>query len=206
MSRLVVAPLVEGHGEVEAVPILLRRIWFEMVRGESIEILHPIRFKRTKLVRPDQPRARIDRPEFDRLMQLAALKLASRAAAHAGQMALLLVDADHDCPAELAPQCVPLNPAVDLAVVVANVEYETWLVAAAPALTAFLKYHSNDDVRDPEAARCGKPWVAKRLRVGRYAETVDQAKLTARMDLALCRSRSPSFDKLCRELERRARQ
>jgi len=38
---------------------------------------------------------------------------------------------------------------------------------------------------------------------GRYAETIDQVRLTTAMDLNLCRSRSKSFDKLCRELEKR---
>ena len=36
----------------------------------------------------------------------------------------------------------------------------------------------------------------------KYSESIDQAKLTAHMDLSLCRTRAPSFDKLCRELER----
>jgi hypothetical protein len=36
-----------------------------------------------------------------------------------------------------------------------------------------------------------------------YAETVDQPRLTAAMDLQMCRERSKSFDKLCRELEKR---
>ena len=42
-------------------------------------------------------------------------------------------------------------------------------------------------------------WVADRFK-GHYSETVDQPALTAKMDLDLCRERSPSFDKLCREL------
>lgn len=33
--------------------------------------------------------------------------------------------------------------------------------------------------------------------------TVDQPAMTSHMDLHLARERSPSFDKLCRELERR---
>ena len=33
----------------------------------------------------------------------------------------------------------------------------------------------------------------------------NQPRMTAAMDLALCRRRSPSFDKLCRELKQRLR-
>jgi predicted ATPase len=39
----------------------------------------------------------------------------------------------------------------------------------------------------------------------KYSETIDQPAMTADMDLSLCRRRSPSFDKLCRELEKRFR-
>jgi hypothetical protein len=56
---------------------------------------------------------------------------------------------------------------------------------------------------DPEGQRAGKAWVQKRYRGVKYSETVDQPAMTMRMDLSLCRSRSPSFDKLCRELEKR---
>lgn len=51
--------------------------------------------------------------------------------------------------------------------------------------------------------RCRKAWIEKRIKAPKYSETVDQPAMTAAMDLALCRSRSPSFDKLCRELEKR---
>ena len=40
MSRLKVAAIVEGHGEVTALPILLRRIWYEIIQGEYIDIVH----------------------------------------------------------------------------------------------------------------------------------------------------------------------
>lgn len=36
----------------------------------------------------------------------------------------------------------------------------------------------------------------------RYSPTVDQAALASLVDLELVRSRSKSFDKLCRELEK----
>jgi len=56
----------------------------------------------------------------------------------------------------------------------------------------------------------GKKWLQDRMplrhdqrRRQSYKETVDQIKLTNKLDLALCRRNSPSFDKLCRELEKR---
>ena len=37
----------------------------------------------------------------------------------------------------------------------------------------------------------------------KYSETVDQARFASKIDLAICRENSASFDKLCRELTRR---
>ena len=43
MSRIRIAPIVEGHGETEAIRPLLRRIWTELLGGEYADILKPIR-------------------------------------------------------------------------------------------------------------------------------------------------------------------
>jgi hypothetical protein len=40
------------------------------------------------------------------------------------------------------------------------------------------------------------------MSASRYSPTVDQAALASLVDLDLVRSRSKSFDKLCRELEK----
>jgi len=68
LSRLRVAPIVEGHGEDLAVRILLRRLWTELLGGEHIEVLKPIRSSRTKLIQT---------PELERAVDLAVLKLRS---------------------------------------------------------------------------------------------------------------------------------
>ncbi len=53
MSRIRVIPIVEGHGEVQALPILLRRIWVELLGGQFIDVLTPIRGKRDRLIDPE---------------------------------------------------------------------------------------------------------------------------------------------------------
>jgi hypothetical protein len=55
---------------------------------------------------------------------------------------------------------------------------------------------------DPEGKKLGKNWVRQNLS-RKYKETVDQPRFAGRMDLTECRNSSPSFDKLCRELEAR---
>jgi hypothetical protein len=56
----------------------------------------------------------------------------------------------------------------------------------------------------PERAECVrgvKEQVRKLLPTGRYTPADDQVRLTAKMDLDLCRRRCPSFDKLIRDVE-----
>ena len=198
MSRLRVVPIVEGHGEVAAIRILLQRIRDEMIHGDYLEVHRPIRYPRGKLVKSEGIRKAVG---------LAALRLETEESSDAG-FVLVLIDANGDCPAEVAPGLLGrlqgVGPDLDVACVVAKVEYETWFAAAAESLTDLLDLGRPPDVRErPEETGTGKGWIQSRFRGVRYSETVDQPRMRARMDLGLCRQRSPSFDKLCRVLEAR---
>jgi hypothetical protein len=201
MNRLRIAPIVEGHGEVEAVGVLLRRLWVEMLGGGHLEVLKPIRRPRSKLARAD---------ELGNAVALAVEKLREPTLEPMSSVVLVLIDADDDPPCVRGPQLAAAASAAsrgtDVVCVLANVEYETWFVAAAASLQDYLEL-ADDELppADPEASRTRKGWVRRHFRGRRYSETLDQPALTARMDLGLCRRNSPSFDKLCRELERRRR-
>lgn len=198
MTRLFVAPIVEGHGEEQCVRILIDRVWREIVGGEYVEVLRPIRAKRQKLVHPEEMR---------RSVELALAKLGNLDAACQPRLVLVLLDADRDPPCQLGPMLLESarnnRSDIDVACVVANVEYETWFVAAAESLGEFVNPGNKAIPEDPERQRAGKGWIAEHFRGTRYSETQDQPRMTQRMDLVLCRKRSPSFDKFCRELERR---
>jgi hypothetical protein len=93
---------------------------------------------------------------------------------------------------------------MDIACIIANKMYETWFVAAAESLHKYLTLRPGEQIPpDTDAHGFGKGWIKQRIRGAKYSETADQATLTSAMDLTLCRSRSRSFEKLCRELERR---
>lgn len=202
MSRLRVAPIVEGFGEVASLRILLSRLWAEL-GGDYVEVLRPFRQPRMKLAKPELLRQAV---------ASAAVKLASSGSADPG-VVLVLVDRDpaSEPPCVLAPQWLDwlreIRERVDVIVLFAEIEYETWFVAAAESLTEFLDIDDTPIPDDPEAERAGKGWIQECYsRPGRsYSEPVDQPSMTASMDLSLCRRRSPSFDKLCRELEQRLR-
>jgi hypothetical protein len=195
VRSLRVAPVVEGHGEVDAIRILLQRIWSELLEGEYIEVLPPIRQPKTKLVQQGG---------LERALKLAAAKL-SQQRTDLPALVLVLVDADDDCPAELGPvlsQRARATASHAVECVVANVEYETWFVAAATSLADLLLVGEHETTPvNPEAQRLGKGWVRAHFRAGKYSESVDQARMTHRMDLEQCRRQCPSFKRLCRKLE-----
>lgn len=205
MTSLRVVPIVEGDGEVQALPILLRRIGLELCDSAYIEIEKPIR----------QPRDRIARNiegTLSRAIELAVGKLIQKRskppAPPARELVLVLFDADDDPACRLGPEvhklCRSLRPDIDSACVLPVLEFETWFVAAAQSFSDFFVDGAGESApANPEVARCGKTWIKVNAKGRQYSETVDQAKLAGRMDLDLCRRRSPSFDKLCREIERR---
>lgn len=204
MTALRVAPIVEGDGEVPAVPILLRRIGVELCGDRFIDVLKPILKPRERIVRNINGALQAS-------LDLAVGKLKQKrtdpAALDAPELALVLIDADEDAACRLGPSlqamCRSLRGDLDSSCVLAVLEFETWFVAAARSLAGFL-----DPARiaeaplAPETACSRKAWIKSHSAAGRYAETIDQPRLTAMMDLSLCRARSPSFDKLCREIER----
>ncbi len=205
MMHLCVAPIIEGHGETDAVGVLLRRIAAELL-GITIEVVKPFRLPRGKLL-PGRPGARRLNPhELSRALDTACISL-KYSTPNARRLALLLCDADEDLACELAPQVLSVAGKVrsdlDLICVMARREYETWFIAASESLERYLLLRPGDALvaADPEAY--GEKWISDRFRGPSYQKTVDQAKLTAAMDLALC-ERSSSFAKLVRELRKRA--
>lgn len=197
MSRLNVIPIVEGHGEQKsAIRIVVWRVWTEILGGEYINVLRPIREPRSKLV---------TRQGLIKAIQLADIKL-RQAAGDERSMVLVLFDSDEDLPCVLAPRLIEIIHAecahLDVAVVLPNPEFETWFAASAESLTRYFDLDVVAPSADPEGAGQRKGAV-RRWMHGRYSETIDQVRLTEAMDLRLCRERSKSFDKLCRELAKR---
>jgi hypothetical protein len=199
MSRLRVAPIVEGKGEVACIRILLERVWGEMLGGESIQVTRAFREPRGRLIKRDH---------LQRAVRSAAEKLDNLAVSTDPALVLILIDADEDCPGEIGPKLHEFareaNCGVEVACVVANIEYETWFAAAAESLSTYLDLAPHPPASvSPEEARHGKAWVRRRFRQTKYIEPKHQPAMTAAMSLDLCRERAPSFAKLYRELEKR---
>jgi hypothetical protein len=203
LSELLVAPIVEGHGEFSAVRSLLQRIGYEIVGSSYIEVLRPIRRPKDLLLRRTG--------ELHKAIDFAAVALLASSRPIERKLILILLDADDDDPpCILGPRIQQMatshRPDMDIATVIANVEYESWFVAAAPSLAEYIGLLETDILPlKPEESRSGKGWIERRYLQAKYSESVDQPKLTSKMDLKMARENSPSFHKLCRELECRLR-
>lgn len=188
-----VATIVEGDGEVAALPILLRRLGEWRTPDIHTQVLPPIRVHRDRFLNRDE--------EFRRHLLLAAAKCGQ------GGWILVLLDADDDCPKELGKQTLERArayvPHRRVSVVLANREYEAWFIAAAESLDGRRGFSFNPrDVIEAERPRDAKGWMKARMAGGAYRETTDQAAFSARMDLRQAFDHSRSFRKLCREWDK----
>lgn len=122
-----------------------------------------------------------------------------------GGAVLVLLDADKDCPAQLGPallhRCHDAQRDLTVSIVIANVEFETWLLYAAHSLRGVRGLPTDFNApNDLEERRGAKEWLDRYMPRG-YSETIDQAALAAQFDLDQARL-SPSFAKLWRDFER----
>lgn len=189
------AVIVEGHGDVEAVPILLRRMLAEIAPSQIVKIHRPIRVPRMRVVKPR---------ELERAIELACALLRGEGAI------LVLLDADDDCPKQLAPHLLARAEEVagplPVSTVLATREFESWFLAAAASLAGCRGLPAPlVPPESPESIRGAKEWLRERMPSARgYSETLDQPALAATFDLEAARRGAPSFAKLHRDLLRLA--
>ncbi|MFD4999614.1 DUF4276 family protein [Streptomyces buecherae] len=190
-SAPVVAPIVEGHGEVNAVRELIRRIALELC-DTWVEVAQPFRLDSGKMRKPD---------ELAKALRLQAARVKG------GGGVLVLRDGDDDdvdCPVALARQLAP-EPAllpVPVEIVIARHEYEAWFLAAADSL----RVHSavRDDATAPtdaEARRSAKTQLQSMMSES-YRETLHQPKFYTLMDLHAARANSRSFRRMTHAVEK----
>jgi len=193
MPEVRIAAIVEGHGETEAVPELVRRIALTIHLGFVPRVKPVLRLPANRLLRGNG---------IEDAVEHAARKLEGRGGI------LVLIDCDWSgaCPAADGPRLLTRATAarndIPVAVVLAKQEFETWFLAAAESLRG-VKGLLPDLAAPaaPERIRGAKEWLSARMQPGAsYAETTDQAALAAEFDLEAARRRSDSFDKCYREI------
>lgn len=146
-------PIVEGHGEIDAVPLLLRKVLHEELHIFDLQIANPYRLPRSKIGKFGS--------ELASAIKLGGLKIAGT---RGGVM--IIADADDDCPADMhalfVEFCRENAFGFPVAFVLANREYEAWLIACGQAMRGHNSVR--DDAyshNDPETIRGAKGFCAR---------------------------------------------
>lgn len=181
-GAIVIASVVEGHGEVTGLPVLLRRIASER-HGVHVDVPKPHRVPRANMVR------RVD--ELQKAVRLQANRVRGVGAV------IVLADSDDDEPEELRARLQATvddaNTSAPAVVCVAVREYEAWFLAGIESL------RSHPSVRDDATYEgdCEAPRNPKQrletLMTESYGSVRHQVAFNAQLDLDEVASRSASF-------------
>lgn len=185
MSKSIL-PIVEGDGDVAAVPVLLRRILHAHDRFD-VQVLSP--HKRGEL-----PKVKAN---FERFFKAAALN---------GVPVLCVLD--FDCAQcvdaisdeqDLERQAQTIHPLIPFAACLIVKEFESLFLwdekSTRQALPNIIK--NTIFPINPEEIRPAKEWLSNVQPSGlAYKPTVHQAKLAAAVNLEVLRARSPSYQRL----------
>jgi hypothetical protein len=183
---MIIQPIVEGDGEIGAVPTLLRRLISE-AGSYCLEVAKPIKRRRCHFIR---------REEVQRSVALALAR------PNCGAI-LLMFDADDDCPKMLASQVKQWaddasNGRVRCEVVINNREYEAWFLASIESLRGQRGIRRDAEfTADCEGVRGAKEAFEDRMeRDIYYHEPTDQPAFTAIFDLRAAFAKSRSFRRM----------
>lgn len=145
-----------------------------MAPGCAVQFHRPIRVKRQQVLKAG---------ELERAVELAARQ------AGTGGCILILLDAESDCPGQLAPDLLRRASGARgdraIRVVLAKTEYEAWFLAAADSIAGERGIDAaTTPPADPESVAGAKEWLRARMPPGRcYRETLDQPAFTTIFDL-----------------------
>jgi hypothetical protein len=145
--------IVEGHGEKQAAPALIRRI-AQAFRFQASIKCEVRRVPKSQLVQPG---------ELERAVEALTRQIGRT------RPLLVLLDADDDCPKELAnklkARCRAKHADLTISIVIAKKEYEAWFLAAARSLAGQRGLVEQlDPPVDPESVQGAKEWLTARMR------------------------------------------
>ncbi|MEQ1503637.1 MAG: hypothetical protein ABMB14_15470 [Myxococcota bacterium] len=168
------ALVVSGHGEVEACPILVRRISHELLGCFDLRVRRPIRKPESGLLKEDSD-----------LLSRTLLRESRGAGA-----ILVLVDSEDGAPCTDGPRlqrrCDAACCHVPVTAVLAYREFETWFLWDA------LNLFGRAPDFPPERRRDAKDWIRRQRRLG-YNPVADSPGLAQLMDLERVAANSDSF-------------
>lgn len=185
-----ILPIVEGHAELDSIPILLRRR-LQQMGAFHVQVSRPFRVKRNRVVRQAELERAIEQGVRDRENVTGIL---------------VILDADDDCPAELGPQLqdrASQTTQLPIVVILATREVEAWFLGAKESLRGVCGIVPDaSSPRDPESIRGAKERLSRNMQAGRrYLDVDDQAPLAQQMDFEAARRQCRSFDKFLQDVD-----
>ena len=189
----VIVPIVEGDGDAAALPGLLTRILAEKYGRGDVLVAHG------KRVVKANGRQNLER-KLDRFLGHAQNRPDCAAV-------LIVVDADDDCPAELAERllkrCRDIGTRRPVEIVCACRSYEAWLLASLETIRG---RHGIPDAAtlpaDAENIPDPKRWLDEQMPTGQsYKPTTHQPSFSSAINPCLAHRNSRSFRRLCHALE-----
>ena len=188
-----IVPVVEGAGDVAALPELLGRILRERFNRPDVIVAQG----KTMVVNANGRSTLENR--LEKFIQYAQYKPECDAI-------LVLLDADDYCPVALAQglldRCERMGLNRPVEIVCAHRCYESWFLASLDTIkgqrgisdTAVLS-QAAEDVSNP------KQWLTDQMPPGQaYKETIHQASLSRSIDIGIAHKNSRSFRRLCHAL------
>ena len=191
MSTFTIASIVEGDGEVQAVPILIRRIYSEILGIHNPIIRKPWRLPRAKMTKAHELHKVVD--------------VVSQGIDGAGGILIVLDQDDDSCVVELA-ESLTSGATVTCPVesVVACREYEAWFLAAIESLRSHRSMKDSASyVGDPELPRNAKKKLELQM-LESYRETLHQSSFSNIIDLRAAAESSRSFARMITALKKLA--
>ncbi len=188
-SGLSLGIIVEGHGEEKAAPVLIRHVARAAGCHGSIQC-SVRRVSKSQLIKPR---------ELERAVEALTRQIGR------SKPILVLIEADGDCPKELADglriRCADSHSDLRVAIVVAKREYEAWFLAAAKSLSGHRGLADElTPPGDPESVQGAKEWLTARMAPDQgYSPTRHQAAYSDLMDLSAARA-ARSFRKFEKEV------
>jgi hypothetical protein len=179
-----IQPIVEGHGELAAIPVLVRRLR-DVAQAYPVDVNPPIRRHRSDF--------------FNEVELKKAIRLALKQE-HCDAI-LIVFDGDggSDCPKEDGPRILTWAATEaagkPCAVVMAYREYEAWFLASIESLRGRRGIRPDADSHpQPELPRGAKEQLEQRMQPGEsYQETADQPALSAVFDMRPAYQKCRSF-------------
>lgn len=186
-----IVPIIEGHAEMESVPVLMRRLKDEWGKHQ-LEIGKPVRAPRYQVIKEG---------ELERRVTMAMQRPNCRAV-------VVILDADDDCPKDLAPMLLrrveQVAQNILVSVVLPKSELESWFIGSIESLHSVRGISDQAcSPPDPEAIRDAKGYLTMAMQGQRtYLEVDDQPAFAARFNLTQALSNCRSFRKFYGDFRR----